>query len=278
MQPPAADIHQPAGRRIAPRLPRLAPALPEPPGRQQSCGARADNPANLQRHRQHLRHGSLLFGRSIKYIDVLNTQVDIFGMTESATKPSRRGVPKGDKRQRTRARLIAAAAEVIGEKGFERTSLEEVAARAGMTRGAIYGNFQSKDELLLAFVETRWRPVSAAFRRGAGLREQMGLLGAAVAEAADARRSQAAGMLSFMLYAVTHEPIRRQLAARNAEVYARMEPAMAGYFDPAELPMSPAAFVRVLHAMSDGFVIARFLQPEVFTRELIVAAFEALAA
>jgi AcrR family transcriptional regulator len=198
-------------------------------------------------------------------------------MSETLARPSRRGVPKGDKRQRTRARLIEAAAQVIGEKGYEKTSLEEVAARAGMTRGAIYGNFASKDELLLAFVEQRWRPVVPRFRPGAPLSEQMRLLGEAVADAAEERRAQAAGALSFMLYAATHEDVRRELSARNAEIYARMEAGLAEFFDPAELPMAPGAFVRVLHAMSDGFMIAAFMQPQVYTRALIVAAFEALA-
>jgi AcrR family transcriptional regulator len=198
-------------------------------------------------------------------------------MSESLEQRSRRGAPKGDKRQRTRARLIEAAAEVIGEKGYERTSLEEVAARAGMTRGAIYGNFASKDELLLAFVETRWRPIVPRFRPGAPLAEQLRVMGEAVAETADARRGQAAGALSFLLYAVTHETVRRELSARNADIYARMEAALPGYFDPADLPMPPGDFVRVLHAMSDGFMIARFVQPEVYTRDLIVAAFVALA-
>jgi AcrR family transcriptional regulator len=198
-------------------------------------------------------------------------------MSETLARPSRRGVPKGDKRQRTRARLIEAAAQVIGEKGYEKTSLEEVAARAGMTRGAIYGNFASKDELLLAFVEQRWRPVVPRFRPGAPFAEQMRRLGEAVADAAEERRALAAGALSFMLYAATHEDVRRELSARNAGIYARMEAGLAEFFDPAELPMAPGAFVRVLHAMSDGFMIAAFMQPQVYTRPLIVAAFEALA-
>ena len=42
--------------------------------------------------------------------------------------------PSGGKRERTRAKLIEAAAEVIGEKGYDRASLEEIAASAGMTR------------------------------------------------------------------------------------------------------------------------------------------------
>lgn len=190
---------------------------------------------------------------------------------------SRKGVPKGDKRARTRAALIAAAAEVIGERGYERTSLEEVAARAGMTRGAIYGNFRNKEELLLAFAETRWRPLRPAFRRGASLKEQLAIIGAAVAEAADQRRAEAAGVFSFLTYVATHETLRRSLVAANAEIYAAMAPALASLVEPESLRIPADQLVRILHGMSDGFVIARILQPEVFTRDLIVAAFEALA-
>jgi AcrR family transcriptional regulator len=198
-------------------------------------------------------------------------------MNQIADRPARRGAPKGDKRQRTRARLIEAAAEVIGEKGYERASLEEIAARAGMTRGAFYGNFESKDELLLALVEARWRPVAPSLRAGAPFREQMRILGGAVADAADERRSQGAGMLSFLLYALTHEEIRRRLAGRNAEIYARAEAALGRAVDPSDLPMPLRDLAPALHAMSDGFLIARLMNPAVFTRELICEAFEALA-
>jgi AcrR family transcriptional regulator len=195
----------------------------------------------------------------------------------AVSRVSRKGIPKGDKRERTRAALIQAAADVIGEVGYERASLEAVAHRAGMSRGAIYGNFRSKDELLLAFVETRWRPVAPKLRPGAPLREQLRRIGEAVADTADARRAHAPGAFSFMLYATTHEPIRQQLAARNAEIYARMEAGLSAVLDPATLPLPPGEFVRVMHAMSDGFITARFMQPEVYTRELIAKAFEALA-
>ena len=63
---------------------------------------------------------------------------------------SSRGKPKGDKRERTRTALLEAARAVIHEKGYERTTIEEVAKRAGMTTGAIYGNFKNRDELFVA--------------------------------------------------------------------------------------------------------------------------------
>ena len=45
---------------------------------------------------------------------------------------------KGDERVRTRAKLIEAAAAVIGEKGYDRASLEEIAARAGIELEALF--------------------------------------------------------------------------------------------------------------------------------------------
>ena len=57
---------------------------------------------------------------------------------------------KGDKRERTRARLLEAARSLIREKGYEHTTLEDIAEKAGMTTGAIYGNFKNRDELLIA--------------------------------------------------------------------------------------------------------------------------------
>ncbi len=68
--------------------------------------------------------------------------------TETTTSARKR--PKGDKRERTRAALLEAARAVVREKGYGRTTLEDVAERAGMTTGAIYGNFENCDELFIA--------------------------------------------------------------------------------------------------------------------------------
>ena len=52
-----------------------------------------------------------------------------------------------------REKLIAAAAEVFAEKGYEGAGVAEIARRAGYTTGAIYGRFSGKAELLLAAIE-----------------------------------------------------------------------------------------------------------------------------
>ncbi len=50
--------------------------------------------------------------------------------------------------QRTREALLDAAATVFAERGFQGASLDEIAATAGYTRGAIYKHFADKEELL----------------------------------------------------------------------------------------------------------------------------------
>jgi AcrR family transcriptional regulator len=194
-----------------------------------------------------------------------------------AERAKRAGPTKGDKRLRTRERLLDAAAEVVREKGFERTSLEEVARRAGMTRGAIYGNFKDKEELFLAVAESRWEPIAPPLKQGAALREQMRTLGEAVAAAAEERKAGAVGALSFQLYALTHEEMRSRLARANAEVYRWAEGELRKVVKVGELPAPPAQFVRVLHALTEGLLALRFLTPELITKEVIVAAFQALA-
>jgi AcrR family transcriptional regulator len=52
----------------------------------------------------------------------------------------------------TRDRLLAAAAEVFAEKGYDRAGVQEIARRAGFTTGAIYGRFRGKADLLLAAI------------------------------------------------------------------------------------------------------------------------------
>ena len=48
--------------------------------------------------------------------------------------------------------------------------LEDVARRAGLTTGAIYGNFKNRDELFIAMSETYWPPNQAGVGSGLEVR------------------------------------------------------------------------------------------------------------
>jgi len=58
-------------------------------------------------------------------------------------KPARRLTPKGEA---TRNRLIDLAAEVFADEGYAAVSMRDIAARSGLSSGAIYGSFRGKAE------------------------------------------------------------------------------------------------------------------------------------
>src|SRR5215813_15674551 len=93
-------------------------------------------------------------------------------MAESPTASARSG-PKGDKRERTRAKLLEAARALIQEKGHEHTTLEDIAERAGMTTGAIYGNFKNREDLFIALGQTYWAPIKPRVQPGASFPDVM---------------------------------------------------------------------------------------------------------
>jgi AcrR family transcriptional regulator len=191
--------------------------------------------------------------------------------------PSRRSGPKGDKRERTRAKLLEAARELIREKGYERTTLREVAQRAGMTSGAIYGNFRDRDELFIALADAYWPPLVPRLAPNATFAEMMRALAAALIAALPERRLAAPGRLTGMAYALNHEAMRQ----RAREIALRTYDASAAWLTaggPPELPMPADSLVRVVHALIEGLTYQRLLTPDLFPDDVIYAAFEALAA
>src|SRR3979411_1434391 len=53
----------------------------------------------------------------------------------------------------TRERLLAAARSVVARSGFHGASVEEVASEAGFSTGALYSNFDGKEDLFLVLME-----------------------------------------------------------------------------------------------------------------------------
>src|ERR1035438_2954546 len=70
-----------------------------------------------------------------------------------------RGLPRrltrAETRARTREQLLDAAAFVFARKGFAGASVEEIAESAGYSTGALYSNFESKEQLFLELLSAR---------------------------------------------------------------------------------------------------------------------------
>src|SRR2546421_12696975 len=60
---------------------------------------------------------------------------------------------RADLQAQTRAALVTSARELFAERGYTRTTIDEIAARATFSRGAFYANFTDKGDLFLAILE-----------------------------------------------------------------------------------------------------------------------------
>jgi hypothetical protein len=91
------------------------------------------------------------------------------------------------------------------------------------------------------------------------------------------RRANAVAALSFQLYALTNEAMRLRMVEVDEACYRWASEKLLQCVPAEDLPLPPEQFVRVIHALTDGLLVLRFLTPELITDELIVSAFENLA-
>ncbi len=61
-----------------------------------------------------------------------------------------------ESRQQTRARLLEAAVQVFSRRGYQAATVDEIAEAAGYSKGAVYSNFSSKEELFLELLDQRF--------------------------------------------------------------------------------------------------------------------------
>ena len=188
---------------------------------------------------------------------------------------NRRRKPKGDKRQRTRAALLEAGRALVRERGYEKTTLAEVAQRAGMTTGAIYGNFKNREELFIALGQAYWPPIRPKITAGASFAEAMQALAKATLAAVTEREPAAFGRLTGVAHALRNSELRARILEVTRNSY-EFGVEWLRTFDPRELPMPPEQLVPALHALMEGLVMQRILTPELCPDDVFYAAFRAL--
>jgi AcrR family transcriptional regulator len=168
-----------------------------------------------------------------------------------------------ERRAPTHRRLVDAATKVVARRGFHAATVDEIAAEAGFSVGALYSNFAGKDDLFLAVFDghVRW------------FRER---LEAAMA-ASDTRAAVDAWMdgltedpeqllifIEFWAYAVRKPKLRRRFAALMAQFRSEMAEALASRAQTAgrELPLPPDTLALVLLALGRGLAIEQLADPQ----------------
>ncbi|MFI4975514.1 MAG: TetR/AcrR family transcriptional regulator [Caulobacterales bacterium] len=182
----------------------------------------------------------------------------------------------GTKRERTRAALIAATLEVVAEKGFAGASLDAIAARAGMTKGAIYSNFAGRGELLLAAMGSKGLTLSPVYTPGGSLKVQLRAMAVALVEALPRAQGQSKFLAEFQLYALADPGLRQDIAAGYAGAFGQTADYLAEHHG-AELAIPPRQLAVVMQSLALGLMCQYLLTPEEVTEEVTIAAIDALA-
>lgn len=177
-------------------------------------------------------------------------------------------------RERTRRKLVDAAMDVVAKRGYQRASVDEVAGAAGYSVGALYSNFASKDELLLAIVDEHFAWGERALADApahAGLAEWLG--------AFDDWPRQFRLFIEFWAYAVDDDELRERLAGRmralRAAVAAAIERSAAAHGR--ELPRPAEDLAVAALALTRGLIIEGMADPRAVPPDLLPWVAERLA-
>src|SRR5215831_5474897 len=76
-------------------------------------------------------------------------------MTTRDARPERPEPVRRPRREEVRRRLLEAASETFREKGYVDSTLDDIARRAGLSKGAVYSNFDSKQEIVGMLLKKR---------------------------------------------------------------------------------------------------------------------------
>ena len=165
--------------------------------------------------------------------------------------------------------MLEAAAGVVAERGLAGASLDQVAAAAGFTKGAVYSNFASKDELFLALLEEhsarRIGAVEGALARARDVPEAL------AAVAAELGRPDAGSQLllvEFWQRAVRDPAVREAFVRSRRALRARIAEAAAGFLaaHPSRTadgrPWDPQELAVVLVALAHGLALEGLPDPD----------------
>ena len=169
---------------------------------------------------------------------------------------------------RTRSKLMEAAGKVFACRGMERATVDEVAGKAGYTKGAFYANFKSKEDLFLTMLDERFgkrlEEIDRVLESGASVEDQARQAGQDFTDYLRTDPEWSRLFFEFAVQAMRDEEFRQELVARHRTIRARIAEGFESHKETiGGEPPFPAEHVAMMtYAMGDGFALAQILEPE----------------
>ena len=182
---------------------------------------------------------------------------------------------RAERRKQTRQELVSAAEACFVSRGFHASSVDEVAERAGYTKGAVYSNFASKEDLFFAVYERRVEQVLTEVvpdLRQLGPERAFDELAAGALHRRDPDDGWRAVFFEFWAHVVRHPELRERFAAIHARFLEPLAGAVRALAEdrglalPADLNADQVAVA--WYAMEVGLNLERLSQPQTVDRAL----------
>jgi AcrR family transcriptional regulator len=183
--------------------------------------------------------------------------------------PPRR-LTKAESQARTRARLLKAAEKVFANKGFGAASLDDIAVEAGVTKGAVYSNFASKEELIVTLLSQTPGTMAdlSMFDTDMPFADQVRAFGRSVAVQFDAKDT--AKQAELIAYAVRNKragAVYRQIAHDGLTALGQELDSDAEGLRPSQF--SGRDVVAVIDALILGLLLRQAINPELVDDQLL---------
>jgi AcrR family transcriptional regulator len=183
----------------------------------------------------------------------------------SALTQPRRRPTQAERRARTRAQLLKAAGRVFARRGFQGATLDEIAEEAGLSKGALYYNFDSKDQLFLSLLEQRIRERLADTARvfGPDAASQARAAGTAFLLRLERDPRWTPLFFEFVAYAARRPKVRAAFARWMRDTRDQLAELIEERLDQLGLtsPMPPRELAIVISALANGMLIERLFDP-----------------
>jgi AcrR family transcriptional regulator len=183
---------------------------------------------------------------------------------------------------RTRETLLDTAAELFALKGFRATTLSEIAEAAGATTGAVYSNFDSKEDLFLAVLdrhmEREARDYATTFAAGENLVESARSGGDAWMKLVASAPAYFPLFVEAWRYALENPKFRRRFIASRRKLVATVKRMVVEGAAQAGAPIDLDAaddIAMVIFALGQGLALQKILDPEHVPDELFGGALAA---
>jgi AcrR family transcriptional regulator len=175
----------------------------------------------------------------------------------------------------TRERLLAAARSAFASSGFHGASVEEIASRAGFSTGALYSNFDGKEDLFLVLMEREIDEHAREIAQAVSLRESVAERATGGAQRwmtmIDREPELLLLFMEFWAYGVRDASVRPKVAQRFAQVRRLLTQLIEDGVREFELELAlPAEQLAVaVDALADGIARQRLADPDAVPDELM---------